>query len=167
MDGLHGCGIRYYRNRFCQTQGIEKAITINGKGSKQRQIYISKIMRRYTRKYEELKIERFKHKHESEIEDYYFLDQSAMRLSRSRINKILKAHCKNAGVRKEVRCSLHDCRHYFAHKQLKNGLDIYSLSRLMGHYDTQITSNYLRGLETETILEVGIIKSTLNKVRVR
>lgn len=144
-----------------------KHITINGKGSKQRQIYISKIMRRYMRKYEVLRKERFSHKHESEIEDYYFLDQSAMRLSRSRINKILKEHCKNAGVRKEVRCSPHDCRHYFAHKQLKNGLDIYSLSRLMGHYDTQITSNYLRGLETETILEVGRIKSPLNKVRVR
>ena len=54
----------------------------------------------------------------------------------------------------------------FAHKQLKNGLDIYSLSRLMGHYDTQITSSYLRG-ETETILEIGRIKSPLNKVRIR
>lgn len=141
-------------------------IVIHGKGSKQRLIYISKLMRRYMAKYEALKKLRFKKKHPSEIEDYYFLDQSAMRLSRSRINKILKEHCRNAGVRKEVRCSPHDCRHYFAQKQLKNGLDIYSLSRLMGHYDTQITSNYLRGLETETILEVGRIKSPLNKVRV-
>lgn len=141
-------------------------IVIHGKGSKQRLIYISKLMRRYMEKYEALKKLRFKKKHPSEIEDYYFLDQSAMRLSRSRINKILKEHCRNAGVRKEVRCSPHDCRHYFAQKQLKNGLDIYSLSRLMGHYDTQITSNYLRGLETETILEIGRIKSPLNKVRV-
>ena len=144
-----------------------KHITINGKGSKQRQIYISQIMRKYMRKYEDLKKHRFKKKRKAEIEDYYFLDQSAMRLSRSRINKILKEHCKNAGVRKEVRCSPHDCRHYFAHKQLKNGLDIYSLSRLMGHYDTQITSGYLRGLETETILEIGRIKSPLNKVRIK
>jgi len=141
-------------------------IVIRGKGSKQRLIYISKLMRRYMTKYEALKKLRFKKNHPNEIEDYYFLDQSAMRLSRSRINKILKEHCRNAGVRKEVRCSPHDCRHYFAHKQLKNGLDIYSLSRLMGHYDTQITSNYLRGLETEKILEVGRIKSPLNKVRV-
>ena len=142
-------------------------IVIHGKGSKQRLIYISKLMRRYRTNYEALKKLRFKKKHPSEIEDYYFLDQSAMRLSRSRINKILKEHCRNAGVRKEVRCSPHDCRHYFAQKQLKNGLDIYSLSRLMGHYDTQITSNYLRGLETETILEIGRIKSPLNEVRGR
>ena len=97
-------------------------IVIHGKGSKQRLIYISKLMRRYMTKYEALKKLRFKKKHPSEVEDYYFLDQSAMKLSRSRINKILKVHCKNSGVREEVRCSPHDCRHYFAQKQLKNGI---------------------------------------------
>ncbi|KOS67125.1 recombinase [Lysinibacillus contaminans] len=142
-------------------------ILIHGKGSKQRLIYISKIMRRYMRKYEVLKTERFKHKHPDEIEDFYFLDQCAEKLSRSRINKILKQHCANAGVRKEVRCSPHDCRHYFAQKQLKNGIDVYSLSRLLGHYDTQITSNYLRGLEQDTILEMGRIKSPLNKMKIK
>ncbi|SMG52188.1 tyrosine-type recombinase/integrase [Paenibacillus aquistagni] len=141
-------------------------ILIHGKGSKERLIYISKIMRKYMRKYEEAKLVRFKHRLEDEIEDYYFLDQSAERLSRSRINKILKEHCKNVGVRKEVRCSPHDCRHYFAQKQLKNGIDIYSLSRLMGHFDTQITSKYLRGLEQHDILEIGKVYSPLNEVKI-
>ncbi len=85
------------------------------------------------RKYEELRKECFKRRSQDEIENYYFLDQSAVKLSRSCINKILKEHCRNAGVRKEVRCSPHDCRHYFAQKQLRNGIDVYSLSRLMGH----------------------------------
>jgi len=141
-------------------------ILIHGKGSKERLIYISKVMRRYMRRYEELKQERFKHKLDDEIEDYYFLDQSAEKLSRSRINKILKEHCKNANVRKEVRCSPHDCRHYFAQKQLKNGIDVYSLSRLMGHFDTQITAKYLRGLEQTEILEIGKLYSPLGKVKI-
>jgi integrase/recombinase XerD len=64
------------------------------------------------RRYEALKQERFKKRLQDEIENYYFLDQSAIKLSRSRINKILKEHCNNAGIRKEVRCSPHDCRHY-------------------------------------------------------
>ncbi|MFM9532228.1 tyrosine-type recombinase/integrase [Lysinibacillus sp. FSL K6-0057] len=163
---LFDTGIRVSELCDIKVQDItSKHIVIHGKGSKQRLIYVSRIMRRYMRKYEALKKLRFKNKHPEEIADYYFLDQSAERLSRSRINKILKEHCKNAGVRKEVRCSPHDCRHYFAHKQLRNGTDIYSLSRLMGHYDTQITSNYLRGLEEETILQIGRIKSPLNKVR--
>ncbi|WP_212734459.1 hypothetical protein [Paenibacillus terrae] len=42
----------------------------------------------YMRKYEELKQERFRKKEQDEVEDYYFLDQSAVKLSRSRINKI-------------------------------------------------------------------------------
>ncbi|MDY8025802.1 MULTISPECIES: tyrosine-type recombinase/integrase [Paenibacillus] len=142
-------------------------ILIHGKGSKQRMVYISNIMRKYMRRYEKLKQERFKKRLEDEIEEYYFLDQSAVRLSRSRINKILKEHCKKAGVRKEVRCSPHDCRHYFAQKQLKNGIDIYSLSRLMGHFDTQITSKYLRGLEQDDILEIGRINSPLKLLKIK
>lgn len=141
-------------------------ILIHGKGSKQRLVYISKVMRKYMRKYEEMKKDRFKHKLVDEIENYYFLDQYAMRLSRSRINKILKEHCDNVDVRKEVRCSPHDCRHYFAQKQLRNGIDIYSLSRLMGHYDTQITSKYLRGMEQEDILNIGRMNSPLKEVRI-
>lgn len=140
-------------------------ILIHGKGSKQRLVYISKVMRKYMRRYEGAKKERFKYKKQNEIEDYYFLDQSAVKLSRSRINKILKEHCTNVGVRKEVRCSPHDCRHYFAQKQLKNGIDVYSLSRLMGHFDTQITAKYLRGLEQHDILEIGKLYSPLNNVR--
>ncbi|MEK4131629.1 tyrosine-type recombinase/integrase [Solibacillus sp. FSL W8-0474] len=141
-------------------------ILINGKGSKQRLIYISKIMRRYMRKFEVAKKIRFQHKYPEEIQDYYFLDQCAEGLYRSTINKILKKYCEVANVRKEVRCSPHDCRHYFAQKQLRNGLDIYSLSRLLGHYDTQITANYLKGLDQETILELGKVKSPLNMVQV-
>ncbi|MDN4494930.1 tyrosine-type recombinase/integrase [Ureibacillus aquaedulcis] len=142
-----------------------KHILIHGKGSKQRLVHITKLMRRYMRKFEGLKIERFKHKINEDIEDYYFLDQSAQKLHRSRINKILKEHCENAKVRKEIRCSPHDCRHYYAQKSLKNGIDVYSLSRLMGHYDTQITSKYLRGLEQDDILTIGKLYSPLNDVK--
>lgn len=137
-------------------------ILIHGKGSKQRLVYISKTMRKYMRKYEEAKKKRFNHKHPDDIEDYYFLDQSARQLHRSRINKILKEHCENVGIREGVRCSPHDCRHYFAQKQLRNGIDVYSLSRLLGHFDTQETAKYLRGLEQDNILEIGRLHSPLN-----
>ncbi|RAP26643.1 hypothetical protein C2W64_01359 [Brevibacillus laterosporus] len=153
---LFDTGIRV--SELCNIKNLDVArrhILIHGKGSKQRLVYISNIMRKYMRRFDELKRERFKNRLQDEIEEYYFLDQSAVRLSRSRINKILKEHCNNTGVRKEVRCSPHDCRHYFAQKQLRNGIDIYSLSRLMGHFDTQITSKYLRGLEQDDILQIG------------
>lgn len=115
------------------------------------------------RRYEVLRKERFSHKYESKIEDNYFLDQSAMRLSSSQINKILKEHCINVGVSKEPRGKMYTAglssllctqaiKEWFRHLQFKPS---------KGHYDTQIKSNYLRGLETETILEVGRINHRL------
>ncbi|URN95139.1 MAG: tyrosine-type recombinase/integrase [Candidatus Pristimantibacillus lignocellulolyticus] len=165
---LFDTGIRV--SELCNIKNIDVArrhILIHGKGSKQRLVYISNIMRKYMRRYEAFKQERFRKRLLDEVEDYYFLDQSAIKLSRSRINKILKEHCNNAGVRKEVRCSPHDCRHYFAQKQLRNGIDIYSLSRLMGHFDTQITSKYLRGLEQDDILQIGRLHSPLNGIKIK
>lgn len=165
---LFDTGIRV--SELCNIKNCDVArrhILIHGKGSKQRLVYISNIMRKYMRRYEALRAERFRKKEQDEIEEYYFLDQSAVKLSRSRINKILREHCNNAGVRKEVRCSPHDCRHYFAQKQLRNGIDIYSLSRLMGHFDTQITSKYLRGLEQDDILQIGRLHSPLNGLRIK
>lgn len=163
---LFDTGIRVSELCLIKNSDIaRKHILIHGKGSKEGMIYISKTMRRYMRKYEELKAVRFKNKDSSEIEDYYFLDQSAQKLHRSRINKILKEHCDRAGVRAEVRCSPHDCRHYFAQKQLRNGIDVYSLSQLLGHFDTQMTTKYLRGLEQEAVLEIGKQKSPLNSIK--
>lgn len=165
---LFDTGIRV--SELCNIKNADVArrhILIHGKGSKQRLVYISNIMRKYMRRYEALRLERFKKRLQDEIEDSYFLDQSAVKLSRSRINKILKEHCRNAGVRNEVRCSPHDCRHYFAQKQLRNGIDIYSLSRLMGHFDTQITSKYLRGLEQDDILQIGRLHSPLNGLKIK
>jgi len=131
---LFDTGVRVFELSNIKYHDVARRhILIHDKGSKQRLVYISNIMRKYMRKYEELKKERFKRRSQDEIENYYFLDQSAVKLSHSRINKILKEHCMNAGVREEVRCSPHDCRHYFAQKQLRNGIDVYSLSRLMGH----------------------------------
>mgnify|MGYP001623767632 CR=1 FL=1 len=161
---LFDTGIRV--SELCSIKNSDIArehILIHGKGSKERMIYISKTMRKYMRKYEQAKTIRFQNV--QDVSDYYLLDQYADKLHRSRINKILKEHCQRAGVRKEVRCSPHDCRHYFAQKQLRNGIDVYSLSQLLGHFDTQMTTKYLRGLEQEDVLELGKQKSPLNTLK--
>ncbi|MEK9199764.1 tyrosine-type recombinase/integrase [Ureibacillus sp. FSL E2-3493] len=142
------------------------SILIRGKGSKERLVYISPIMRKLMRKFERAKAKKFDKPHFEEIEDYYFLDQSGMQLHRSRINRILKDRVKSANVRKEVRGCPHDCRHYFAQAQLRNGIDMYSLSRLLGHYDASMTSKYLRGMEQSDILKIGRTYSPLRNLSV-
>ena len=59
------------------------------------------------------------------------------------------------GVDCNVRVSPHTCRHTFAHLQLKNGLDLYSLSRLMGHENIAITQRYLEGVQDKEVLRAA------------
>lgn len=136
----------------------ETNIRIRGKGSRQRSVYISPKVKRQMMKYERLRRERFKHRRQ---EPYYFLSQTAERIDRSTINKILKNYAEEAKVRDEVRVSPHTCRHYYAQAHLRRGLDVYSVSRLLGHSDTDVTSQYLRGLKDEDILIRSIATSPL------
>ena len=64
----------------------------------------------------------------------------------------LKIAGKAVGVSRDIRVSPHTCRHTFAQMQLKNGLDLYSLSRLMGHSNISITQRYLEGLRDFEVL---------------
>ena len=56
-------------------------------------------------------------------------------------------------------------RHYFAQSQLKNGLDVYSLSRLLGHENVTITKRYLQGLKDKEVLELGMKSSPLMNLK--
>lgn len=104
----------------------EEYILIKGQGEKERLLYVSPILKRHIMKYNRAKRKRFSHKKKNE-------------------------HAKVANVREKIGVSPHTCRHYF----LRNGIDIYSLSRLMEHYDTNITSDYLRGLQDAAVLKKG------------
>lgn len=159
---LIDCGLRVSELVDLKTRDVKgHGILVHGKGSKERILYISPALKKQMIKFESAKKKRFKHKDKLEMDDYYFINQCAKQMSRSRVNKILNEHAENAEVREEIRVSPHTCRHYFAHKQLRNGIDVYSLSRLMGHSDTTITTTYLRGLEDETIVTRGIKTSPL------
>lgn len=142
----------------------ETNILIHGKGSKERVLYISPVIKRQLIKFKISKKDRFKHKHHSELDNYLFLNQEGKKMSRSRINKILNEHADLAKVRKSIRVSPHTCRHYFAHAQLRNGQNVYNLSRLMGHYDTRISTEYLRGITDEEVVESGIKTSPLSNL---
>ena len=68
------------------------------------------------------------------------------------VHRVIKLAGKGVGVHRDIRVSPHTCRHTFAQMQLKNGLDLYSLSRLMGHSNIGITQRYLEGLKDGEVL---------------
>ena len=62
---------------------------------------------------------------------------------------IMKEAAGAIKVWQEVRPSPHTCSHTYAHQQLKNGCDLYTLSRLLGHENISITQRYLDGIQDE------------------
>jgi len=60
-------------------------------------------------------------------------------------NKTIKDICKTAGIKKIA--SWHTARHTFAVMSLENGVDIYTLSKLMGHTDVKTTQVYAKATD--------------------
>jgi integrase/recombinase XerD len=94
-------------------------------------------------------------------DEYVFLTKNGKRLNNEAIRVFMKEAADAVGVNPKVRVSPHTCRHTFAHQQLKNGLDLYSLSRLLGHENISITQIYLRSLEDAEIVKMGKQNSVL------
>lgn len=157
---LFDTGIRNFE--LCNIKKIdvkETVIYIYGKGRKERVVPISPQLKKIMIKYERIRDNYLK----DDILhfDNYFLSFRNKPLTIEAIERVLRMAGEKAKVRSEIRCSPHTCRHYFAQAQLKNGLDIYSLSRLLGHEKIDITKRYLQSLQDKDIVELSTATSPL------
>ena len=62
--------------------------------------------------------------------------------SKSQISVLLKEWCKDAGINKRV--TFHTARHTFATLALTQGVDLYTVSKLLGHKTIQSTQIYAK-----------------------
>ena len=122
---------------------------IYGKGRKERVVPQNAIVCKWMMKYDRVREAYFEYK---EAENFYFLSKNGKRLTAEAVNKFMKKAAKNVGINPLVRVSPHTARHTFAHQELKNGLDLYSLSRLLGHESVSITQRYLEAIRDDQIL---------------
>lgn len=97
--------------------------------------------------------------------DNYILSRSGKQLTSVAVEEVIRNAGKKVGVRKDIRCSPHTLRHYSIQSNLRNGLDLYSCSKIAGHENIQITKRYLQGLETENILEMAKKSSPLMNIK--
>jgi site-specific recombinase XerD len=65
------------------------------------------------------------------------------------VNNRLKQVAKMAGIQANV--SFHVSRHSFAHFALKKGMDLYSISKALGHSDLKITQDYIKSFDEELL----------------
>jgi integrase/recombinase XerD len=125
-------------------------IIIKGKGAKERVVPKSPLLSKWLIKYLSVYKSYFQYR---VIPNNIFLSKNAKPLSSAGIDKILKEVGKACDISKDIRMSAHTFRHTYAQFQLKNGLDIYSLSRLLGHESISITQTYLNGMRDREVLE--------------
>ena len=133
----------------------EDYIIIQGKNHKQRVVPITPILRKSMVKYEAVKENYFRYKN---TDDTYFLSFHGRALTVSAVEVLMKKY--GSGI-EGIRVSPHTCRHFFAQQQIKMGTDLYTISRLLGHENIQITQTYLNSLRDRDVIEIAKSKSVL------
>lgn len=125
----------------------------HGKGNKERVVPKSPTLSKQLLKYLYVRESYFNGKETANKN--LFLSKTGKPLTDEVVARMLKRAATEVGVSQSVRVSPHTCRHTFAQMQLKNGLDLYSLSRLMGHVNISITQRYLLGIKDKDIVDKG------------
>ena len=157
-------GIRLSELIKLQENWIEDSvIRIHGKGSKWRYVPISPNLKKMILRFNRIR-EGYFQRIEAK-EGNYFLSRSGRHLSTVMVENVVRKAGERAKVRKEIRCSPHTLRHYALQAYLRQGLDVYSVSRIAGHEGIQVTNRYLQGLHSEDILERASTRSPLSGLK--
>jgi integrase/recombinase XerD len=158
---LADCGLRAMEVRGLLSINVkETSILLNGKGNKERIVFISPALKRILIKFERIKSQYFKDKVTT---GHYFLSYKGSEISHVGLDNVIKKAGKRAGVEGK-RVSPHSYRHFFSVQCLLNGIDIYTLSKLLGHSEIQTTQRYLQSLEDYELINRAMPSSPLMNI---
>ncbi|MGM9629304.1 tyrosine-type recombinase/integrase [Butyricicoccus sp.] len=161
-----GTGMR--NSEICGIQCTDirdSVILVHGKGNKERYVPLTPYLKKIMLKYERLRTYYFYNK--ELVFDNYFLSRTGRPLTKEAIEHVFNQANAIAHVRSDIRCSPHTARHYYAQASLRNGLDVYSLSRVLGHENINITKRYLQSLNDESIVQMATSTSPLENIKLR
>lgn len=116
-----------------QVELRNRRINVWGKGSKQREIPISDATADALWKY-------LVTRKEDSMGDYVFITKQGKQLKPRRILDIIQNLADRAGIQN---ANVHRFRHTFAINYLRNGGDIYTLKRILGHSTLTMVQRYL------------------------
>ena len=137
----------------------ENYILIHGKNHKERLVPITPYLGKQLAKY------RVRIEHQFELkspDNNFFLSVKGKKLTNSAIERLIKI--AGQGIQ-DARVSPHTFRHFYAQTQLKNGMDIYTLSRLLGHEKVSITQIYLQNMQDAQIVENAVNRSVIASLK--
>ena len=138
-------------------------IHVLGKGKMVRYLPITPFMNKFLIRYLRVREAYIKNKFAYQTE-YLFLSQKGKRLTPEAMEYILKQAAERTTIRSHIRVSPHTCRHFYAQSQLKNGCDLYTVSKLLGHSKVDTTKRYLQSMQDEDLMELAVKTSPLMRL---
>jgi integrase/recombinase XerD len=117
---------------------MQRCLKVRGKGNKERVVPIGISVQRAIAKY----ITKYRTNPIYPLSDNLFLNRDGMPLTPNRIQSIIETYANRAGIT-GVRASPHTFRHTFAITYLRNGGDVFTLQRILGHETLDMVRNYV------------------------
>lgn len=122
-------------------QASGKIFIRHGKGNKPRFVFLSKKSRKFLRKY---------HKHHHDACSALWVTHprfGSQRITYDGLRAILTRRSRQAGI--DESC-LHDFRRAFCLSMLRSGIEVLTLSKLMGHTGITVLQRYLKQTSEDT-----------------
>jgi len=123
---------------------VQRCLKVHGKGDKERIVPVGVTVQKALAKY----INKYRPQPMYPLSDNLFLTRDGMPLTPNRIQSIIETYANRAGIQ-EVRASPHTFRHTFAVSYLRNGGDVFTLQRILGHETLDMVRNYVTIAQTD------------------
>ena len=151
IEILYSCGLRVTELCNIKIGDLfldDDLLRVMGKGYKERLVPIGENAKGYLKSY----LNNYRYSFVVKIKNNeIFLSKNGKKLTRARINQILKDCCRSANIKKNI--SPHTLRHSFATHLLEGGADLRYVQLLLGHSDISTTEIYTH-LDKVTIREI-------------
>lgn len=136
---------------------LDGSIILQGKGDKQRSVPITKPMQVQLFQYKRARDKYM----DGEIPcEYLFVSRTRKQLTRYGLLQMMKDLGEALGV--DVCKNIHGFRRFYARQMLEN-VDLYTVSRLLGHARLATTEKYIQGIEDKEILQKGMNSPLSNR----
>lgn len=123
---------------------MQRCLKVHGKGDKERTVPIGVTVQKSLAKY----INKCRPQPMYPLSDNLFLTRDGMPVTPNRIQSIIETYANRVGI-KGVRASPHTFRHTFAVSYLRNGGDVFTLQRILGHETLDMVRNYVTLAQTD------------------
>jgi integrase/recombinase XerD len=124
----------------------ESYVRVYGKGGKWGEVGLGDQSRKFLRKYIRLfRLPTIEHAKEDVNKALVFVNRSGDPLTANGLRQVIKRLGDWAKI-EGMRCSPHDFRHTFAANFIRQGGDVYKLSKLLRHSSVGVTEDYLKSL---------------------